>query len=131
MKIIELMTPVAEVAWLSVTDTVADAFDHMETNQSCAAPILDATGRYVGTVTVADLRRHVEGMRGRGSALSTPLADLERRARNPAITLERDVASVVEHAAAHRFVPVVDDGGRLIGIVDRRRLLVTPLPSAA
>lgn len=130
MKITQLLTPITDVHWISVTDTVRDAFDHMETYELTAAPILDWNGRYLGTVTEADLRRHVAST-DQAAALATPLSTVERRSHNLAVTIDRDVESLVEQASGHRFIPVVDDSGRLLGIVDRRRILDARLPSAA
>jgi CBS-domain-containing membrane protein len=129
LKIIKLLTPKTAVPWLSVADTVRDAFDHLETYELGASPMLDRKGRYVGTVTEADLRRHVANTIDRDSALATPLAQIERRSSNAAVTVDRDVDSVIEQASLHPFVPVVDRAGRFLGIVDRKR--VTHLPSAA
>lgn len=131
MMMMQLLTPIAQVPWLSAADTVRDALDQLETYELSAAPLVDRTGRYAGTVTQADLRRHVAGAADHVAALSTPLASIERRARNPAIALDRDPASLADEAAAHGFVPVVDAAGRLAGVIDRRRLLDLHLPSAA
>jgi CBS domain-containing protein len=141
MKITQLLSPMTNVSWISVTDTVRDAFDHLETYDVSAAPVLDWSGRYLGTVTEADLRRHVASNE-KTAALATPLSAVERRSRNVAVTVDREVESLVEQALGHRFIPVVDDCGRLLGIVDRRRILgvvgvvgpdgpVKRLPSAA
>jgi CBS-domain-containing membrane protein len=131
MKIIQLLTPKTTVHWLSVADTVRDAFDHLETYELGASPMLDWNGRYVGTVTDADLRRHVAGAIDRDTALATPLAHIERRSRNAAVTVDREVDSVIEQASLHPFVPVIDDAGRFLGLVDRKRILDARLPSAA
>lgn len=131
MKIAQLLTPMNDVQWLSVTDTVRDAFDHMETYEVSAAPLLDWSGRYVGTVTEADLRRHIASWGVHPMPFATPLADVERRSNNAAVALDCDVQSIVAHALTHRFIPVIDGGGKLVGIVDRRRLLESPLPRAA
>lgn len=131
MKITQLLTPITQIQWLATTDTVRDAFDHMETYALTAAPLLDWKGRYVGTVTEADLRRHVAGVADRVLALATPLAAVERRSHNAAVTVHESLASIVEQAAGHCFVPVVDDGGKLLGIVERRRVADRRLPSAA
>jgi len=127
MKIMQLLTPMTEVHWILVTDTVRDALDHMETYDLSAAPILDRDGRYLGTVTMADLQRHMAG----ADRTATPLSAVERRSRNPSVSVDREVGSLVAQAAGHRFIPVVDDGGRLLGIVDRRRILDGQLPLAA
>lgn len=131
MTIMQLLTPIAEVSWLSVTDTVRDAFDHLETYELSAAPLVDRTGRYAGTVTEADLRRHVASTTDRSAAFATPLSAIERRARNPAVTADRGLDAIADQAAAHGFVPVIDATERLIGIIDRRRLLDRRMPSAA
>jgi CBS-domain-containing membrane protein len=131
MKITQFLTPITKVQWLSATDTVGDAFDHMETYEVTAAPVLDWDGRYLGTVTEADLRRHVERWVDRARALHTPLADVERRSTNPAVAVESDVSSMIAEASAHPFVPVVDASGKLVGIVDPRRIVDAPLPRAA
>lgn len=131
MTILQLLTPMADVSWLSATDTVRDAFDHLETYELSAAPLVDRAGRYAGTVTQADLRRHVAGAGDRTAALATPLSAIERRARNPAVPIDRDLTALADEAAAHGFVPVVDATGRLVGVIDRRRLLDLHLPSAA
>jgi CBS domain-containing protein len=130
MKITQLLTPMTDVHWILITDTVGDALDHMDTYDLSAAPILDRDGRYLGTVTRADLQRYMTGG-DPTAALATPLSAVGRRSRNPAVSVDRDVDSLVTQAAGHRFIPVVDDRGRLLGIVDRRRVLAGQLPSAA
>jgi CBS domain-containing protein len=117
MKIMQLLTPLADVQWLSVTDTVRDAFDHLETYEVTAAPLLDWSGRYIGTVTEADLRRHVAGM----GSLATALVDVERRSSNVAVAVDDDVTAIAGHLSMQRFIPVVDGSGKLVGVVDRRR----------
>ncbi|MBX3155860.1 MAG: CBS domain-containing protein [Deltaproteobacteria bacterium] len=119
MTIMKLLTPISEVHWLSATDTVRDAFDHMETHDLRAAPMLAPDGRYLGTVTQADLRRSLSKARDRGAALDTPLGELELRSHNEPVTPERDVAAVAAQVAAHPFVPVVDQRGVLLGVIDR------------
>ena len=131
MTILQLLTPIARVHWLSVADTVRDAFDQLETYELSAAPLLDWAGRYVGTVTEADLRRHVAATADRAAAFATPLSDIARRAHNPAVTADRALASIETQAAAHSFVPVIDATGRLVGIIDRGRITNRRLPSAA
>jgi CBS domain-containing protein len=111
MKITNL-TPIRDVQWLSVTDTVQDAFDHMETFEVTAVPLLDWAGRYVGALTFADLRRYVDTVGGRG--LTAQLGEVPRRAHYPAVSIDDDVER------AERFVPVIDDTGKLVGIVPPR-----------
>ena len=131
MTIMKMLTPIAKVQWLSIADTVRDAFDHLETYDVSAAPILDWSGRYVGTVTEADLRRHVATSKDRVAAFATTLSEIERRAQNPAVTIDRGLGAIVNRAAGHGFVPVVDAAGKLVGIIERRRIVDLRFPSAA
>ena len=121
MKIIQLLTPMTRVHCLVVTDTVRDAFDHMETYGVSATPIVDWAGRYTGTVTEADLRRTPDR--------TTALADVRKGSHVSPVTVDADAAILAGIAAP--FVPVVDDAGRLIGIVERRHLPDSRLPQAA
>ncbi len=104
-----------------------------------AFPVLDADGRVIGVVSEADLLpkealndRH--GMRGmitgllhrteQAKAEGVTAADLMT---SPAVTVTRD--DTVEHAAWLMYsrkvkrLPVVDEGGRLVGIVIRTDIL--------
>jgi CBS domain-containing protein len=123
MTLMNLVTPIARVAWLSTTDTVRDAFDHLETHELSAAPLLDWTGKYVGTITEADLRRHVASAIDRVFAMATPLRALERRAKNPPVMMDRGVSAIATRAVGHGFIPVIDGTGRLVGVIDRRKIV--------
>jgi CBS domain-containing protein len=131
MTLMTLLTPLANVAWMSISDTVRDAYDHLESHDLTAAPLLDWSGRYVGTVTEADLRRHVAGKSDRALAFATPLGQLERRAHNPAVVFDQGLGTLAMRACSCGFVPVVDRTNKLIGIIDRRRLTDLRFPTAA
>jgi CBS domain-containing protein len=117
-----MLTPVAGVTCVSVGDTVRDAYDRLESHDVTAAPLLDAQGHYVGTITEADLRRHLAGRRDRSMACEERLACVERHGHNPAVTTDYTLGALSMRAAGHGFVPVVDDAGKLVGVIDRRKL---------
>jgi len=123
MSLLHLLTPIAEVPSLSMTDTVREAFARLERARRVAAPIVDRNGRYVATITEADLRRHVTKTADRINAFAAVLSQVQRGAQNAAVTIDRGVASIIEQATRYGFVPVVDATRRLLGIIDRRRLL--------
>ena len=104
-----------------------------------AFPVLDADGRVIGVVSEADLlpkealndRHGVRGMitgllhrTEQAKAEGVTAADLMT---SPAVTVTRD--DTVEHAAWLMYsrkvkrLPVVDEGGRLVGIVSRTDIL--------
>ena len=131
MTIMQLLTPVNRVASMSATDTVRDAFDHLARHDVDAAPIVDQTGRYVDTVTEADLRRHVASSKNRIIAFTDAVSAVEHRVRNAPVRVEQPLATILDRAAVHGFVPVVDASGKLLGIVERRALVDRLLPTAA
>lgn len=126
-----MLTPVGGVTCVSVGDTVRDAYDRLESHDVTAAPLLDAEGHYVGTITEADLRHHLAGRRDRSMACEERLACVERRGHNPAITLDYTFGALSQRAASHGFVPVVDGAGKLVGVINRRKLSHVRFPHAA
>jgi len=134
---VEAGTPFKEVAELLVRRGVS------------AAPVLDEDGRVVGVVSEGDLLRKEEFReeyygQGYRPRLRTRLrrrlagrgADGRRKAASatagevmsaPAVTVAPDISTVTaaQLMDAHgvKRLVVVDDGGRLIGIVSRRDLL--------
>ena len=59
---------------LTISDTIGQAFDHMETHGVPSVHVVDQKHAYLGTVTEAELRRHV-AQRGR-LAMYTRLRDV-------------------------------------------------------
>jgi CBS domain-containing protein len=121
--------------WTPFRDIVARLAEH----RISAAPVLDAEGNVLGVVTEADLLLKQEHP---DLELNVPLAWSRRR------RLERDKAAAVVagtlmtppavtvpptatvtdaarrmHAAGVKRLPVVDEAGRLVGIVSRADLL--------
>jgi CBS domain-containing protein len=108
-----------------------------------AAPVTDAGGRLLGIVTEADLLRRLAGAEDKPAGwLRRLFLDPDRQAEQYARThgkeaqdvMTRDVVSVDPDATAERCahlmeerhvkrLPVVDGGGRLVGVVSRADLL--------
>jgi CBS-domain-containing membrane protein len=122
-------------AWTPFRDIVARLAEH----QISAAPVLDAEGNVLGVVTEADLLLKQEHP---DLELNVPLAWSRRRRQErdkaaavvagklmttPAVTVP-PTATVTDaarrmHAAGVKRLPVVDEAGRLVGIVSRADLL--------
>ncbi len=119
MNLAFFLTPVAEVAWLSVNSTVEAAVEAMQEHGYTAVPLLDADRRYVGTLTAADLLQWLsESSPREGSVRQVP-----RRVDNQAVGIDTDVRRLAAVAADQNFVPVVDSRGVLMGIVTRKAIL--------
>jgi CBS domain-containing protein len=127
-----VVTVTADCGYKQIVDTLAD-------NKVSAVPVVNEDGRVIGVVSEADLLHKVEF---NGADLHARLFD-RRRTREakdkaagetamelmtrPAITIDRrasllEAARVMERHNVKRL-PVVDNAGRLIGIIARRDLL--------
>ena len=115
-----------------------DVVDLLVAHRFSAVPVVDESQRVTGVVSEADLLRKIEyagdeeprlfeGRRRRGERVKATASSAAQLMSSPAVT----VTSGTTLAAAARLMdservkrlPVVDDGGRLIGIVSRSDLL--------
>jgi magnesium transporter len=101
-----------------VTDTIADAAARLKSakaTQSTNVYVLDGHGRLVGVMPVATLLRHRGDQRLGDVMLASP----------PAVASETDQEHVASHGLHHELgeVPVVDGGGRFVGVVPPQALL--------
>ena len=119
----QIMQP--EVVTLGIDDDVARAWNTLVNHQIHQAPVLDAGQRLVGIVSERNLlmvlnvdngevrdvlRRRVGDVMTTPVVAATPLTDIRRIAR---VMLERGVDGV----------PIVNDGGALLGFVSRSDIL--------
>ena len=114
------LTPVADVTWLSSEMTVGEAIDSLRRLHYTAVPLLDEEGRYVSTLTVVDLLRHITGP---DDVLNAPISTVARTREIRAVGIDTDIRALLAVAADQNFVPVVDSRGVLMGIVTRRAIL--------
>jgi len=120
MSLDRIITPLDRVTALVTTASVRDALGELAAHHLAAAPLVDGEGHYAGTITTGDLKRHIADHRERG-ALKAPLSDVPQHAQNPALSVDH-LGALAARACGHGFVPVVDSDGKLVGIIDRRRL---------
>ncbi|MFI5912455.1 CBS domain-containing protein [Dactylosporangium sp. NPDC051541] len=122
------MWNIADVMTFGAVSVTADTpfkaiVDLLEAHGVNAVPVVDAADRVVGVVSSADLLPKLE-VAGTDKAHATAAAELMSA---PAITVVSTAtlpkAARIMEAAALKRLPVVDDSGRLIGMVTRRDLL--------
>lgn len=92
--------------------------------RSGAVCLVDAKGKLTGIFTDADLRRLLEA--GREECLGQSVAQV--MTRGPKCVRVGDTAADALQIINRHFIeelPVVDDGGRLVGLVDVQDLLAT------
>ena len=52
MNILFFLTPKSDVAYIYADDTIRQALEKMEHHRYAAVPVLEHSGKYVGTITV-------------------------------------------------------------------------------
>lgn len=125
MNIMFFLKPKAEVNYLYDDNTMIKGLEKMRKHSYTAIPVIDRSGRYVGTVAQGDfLWKLVDLGSVRNAATdSVTVKDLIDANKNQALTTSASVDDVLERAMDQNFVPVVDDRGMFIGIVTRRDIL--------
>ena len=90
-----------------------------------AIPVLDKSGRYVGTLTEGDFLWHIIDIGGASMEECEDLhiADILKPDRNPPVKITSKISELMERLLTQNFLPVTDDSGAFIGIVTRQKLL--------
>lgn len=125
MNILFFLTPKAICAYLHADDTIRQAIERMEISGYEALPVLDAEGRYCGTVTSGDLLlgiKHVCNM-SMDQAEQHSITELPKKRIYKEVTVTMDMHDLVRTATLQNFVPVVDDSHAFIGIVTRQAII--------
>lgn len=120
-----LLTPKRDVVWVSASGTVGQALERMRPNGFSAVPILDDSGRYVGTLCTSDLLWFLLGRTRLGleDAQATPLLAVLRRLDVATLPTGATLSELVARSLSQSFVPIVSDRGSFVGIVRRRRVI--------
>lgn len=107
-------------------DSLRQVLEKMEYHGYSAIPILNRSGKYIGTITEGDilwyLRKH--NFPSLKEMEEVSIMDVERRRDNKAVHIGIDMDGLVESALHQNFVPVTDDESVFIGIVTRKDLMI-------
>jgi len=139
MMVDDVMRPLAECRVASPADTVREVFVRpLPARRTGAVMILDAAGALAGIFTDSDLARLFE--RRHDAVLDEPIGRVmtSRPTTLPAGTRLRDAVAILESRRLSEL-PVLDAGGRPVGLVDivdlvglvPSELLVAPRQAAA
>lgn len=125
-NILKFLTPKSRTACIDDRSTVRQALEKMRYHGYNALPVIDAEGKYVGTVTEGDFLWHMVLRSGRFSMRAqenTPVRDILRPDWNPAVPATTTMDALFEKVKERNFAPVVDDRGCFIGLITRRDVL--------
>jgi CBS domain-containing protein len=125
MNVAFFLTPKSQSAFIENDDTFRQGLEKMRYHGYTAIPVLDKTGKYVGTLTEGDFLWHIIDVGGASMEECEELqvADILKPDRNPPVKITARVNELMERLLTHNFLPVTDDSGAFIGIVTRQRVL--------
>ena len=121
MNIAFLLTPKNEVIYEYLDATMRQVMERMEHHGYTAIPLIDRSGKYVGTLTEGDLLwklKNTPELNFKNTG-NVKISDINKRKKHKPVSINADVQSIINLATTQNFVPVVDDEGIFIGIIKR------------
>ena len=125
MNILFFLKPKSNIAYIYDHYTLRQALEKMKYYGYSAIPMIDAEGKYAGTVSEGDLLWAIlERNAFENSAQeSCMVKDILQGWHNTPVNVNASIEDLLQMAANQNFIPVVDDRGLFIGIVTRRDIL--------
>lgn len=125
LNILFFLIPKNKVAYLYDDFTLRQALEKMEYHKYSAVPILNRSGKYVGTVTEGDILWYMKktGQFNLWHSETISLSEIDRRLSYEPVRATSDMFDLIEKSMNQNFVPVVDDGGYFIGMVTRKDII--------
>lgn len=125
MNILFFITPKEDVAYIYNSDNIRQVMEKMHHHRYSSIPMLNKSGKYVGTITEGDLLWGLKefNLISIKDAESCPVTVFQRKYNYLPIHIETDMEDLIEKAMNQNFVPVVDDEGCFIGIIRRKEII--------
>lgn len=125
MNILACLTPKSDVDYINDEATLFKTMQTMLNRNYSAIPIINKTGKYVGTITAVDILGCIKenfNLSLKDSA-KFPVRNVRRTRDYKAIGANTQMEGILEVALDQNFVPVVDDDDKFIGILTRTEIM--------
>ena len=125
MNIFRFIIPKSLVEYITSDSTLRQGLEKMRFHRYVAIPVLDAEGRYLGTLRNDDILQYFLNAGNFDARIAEKISVGEIIDRNYSRPLYHNssMEELFELVKEHNFVPVVDDRGCFIGIVLRRDVM--------
>nr|MBE6545279.1 CBS domain-containing protein [Oscillospiraceae bacterium] len=125
MNIMRFVVPKSLVEYVTVDNTIRQAFEKMRFHRYVAIPVIDGDGKYVGTLRNDDIFEYFleNGSFDTRSAERERVSEIVDRSYSLPVYHDASMDELIEKVKEHNFVPVVDDRGCFVGIILRRDIL--------
>ena len=125
MNVAFFLVSKSETIYLSPKHTMRQALEKMEHHRYTAIPLIDNSGKYVGTITEGDLLWKLKNTPGLcfENTEKVMLKDISQRVYNKPVKITSSIEDLISLTITQNFVPVVDDSGIFIGIIRRSDII--------
>lgn len=127
MNVLMLLKPKSEVEYLNDTCTLRQGLEKMRVHGYTAIPVISKDGLYLGSVSEGDFLWHIVNHAEQIDCIQKcenyRIYEIMKPNRNPAVTVDVAMETVIERATQQNFIPVTDDRGYFIGIVTRQDII--------
>lgn len=125
MNILFFLKPKNEVAFIYDHDTLRQTLEKMEYHKYSALPMINRSGKYIGTITEGDLLWGIKNQFNLNLKESeeVPITAIRRRSDNRPVKADTTMEDLVDKALNQNFVPVIDDQKNFIGIITRKDII--------
>lgn len=124
-NILFFLKPKAELAYIYDYHTMRQALEIMEHHKYSCVPILNRSGKYIGSITEGDLLWDIKkrGLSSIRDAENISIMKVSRRLDYQCVSAESRMEDMIGRAMEQNFVPVVDDQENFIGIITRKDII--------
>lgn len=125
MNIAFFLTPKEEIVWISADSTMRQVIEKMEFHRYSALPLVNDSGKYVGTITEGDILWHLKHTQNLGfkDTNKIMIRDVSKYQKNKPVSIESHIEDLILLSVDQNFIPVVDDHDIFIGIIKRSDII--------
>ncbi|MHB8126144.1 MAG: CBS domain-containing protein [Desulfitobacteriaceae bacterium] len=125
MNVAFFLIPKKDIIYLKENVTMRQALERMEYHRYSAVPLINAAGKYVGTITEGDLLWKLKNTPNLTfhNTEEILLTEVEQHVQNLPVTIDAQMEDLISRVVIQNFVPVEDDQQVFIGIVRRREII--------
>lgn len=122
MNIAAIMIPKISTVFFYENETIRQGMERFMMHGYTAVPVLNAQEQYIGSVTEGDFLRHLVSVQTTNLYLleQSHIESIVRRDFCPALPIDASLNQVISVALNQNFIPIVDSGNTLCGILTRR-----------
>lgn len=125
MNILFFLTPKEDVAYIYDSDTLRQVIEKMEYHRYACIPIINRSGKYIGTITEGDVLWGLKNMEqcSMKELEHISVMRIPRKLNYTPVQVKSNMEDLIEKSMSQNFVPVVDDQKNFIGIVTRKDII--------